>query len=536
MQQKRIKYIEFLYIASPLLLLIIATVSTVLQFINIATIHQDALQPFTEIAQNIKKVNSQRPISDLKLVPDNQLCTGGYTQTSFGKWAGTKSGCYSPKNGTLLDKTCVSSKVKPAEMDDWLDIPHHSEVSLQNWAGYKLCVKFVYSFQEVNVTTSGVKCPDGWKICSKGLICIPQNSEYPLTAVSVKFYGSWQAPNLRLERDPSQNAIVALETSINENPCVNTVKHPSLHNTSHYPLDIAKVTGCDKFGFDAEFTHKIHEESLLELYFQNKMSDVMKTLPDYKEHIKQESVGLYYRTRVNIEPSLFCTQTSHLLEIIINNIKDFNFGEELSIVLVAYNIIFIVFGFVMFFYLYCDRDNEQRDRYYREQKCLFHSFHFLPYIICILYIAQYVNIPADGGAKASNLVKTSYLLTSNRCFQGTQYYDIFSSLSNEVKTMTKAFFDPIRVMGIISYSFIGLMLLLRGVRGYYNNEVQAYEKDYLDRRFAATRNAETELVRAEGASPMDIVVYDDGDYEEGYGVHSDSPYFPYRDEDDDPRN
>jgi len=527
---KRIKYIEFLYIASPLLLLIIATISTVFQFITIATSHQEVLIPFMDMAINIVEVNKRQPISNIAVVNENQPCPREYITMQLGEWAGTKAGCLSLQNGTLLDKSCINSGVKTNEMNDWKDIPRNDKTILYNWANYKFCAKYLRQYSNPTFSSTGVECQNGWKKCSKDLLCVPPQYECPITSLNVKFFGTWQLPAVTVERDPNQNAIVSLSTSINKNPCMNPKKYPALHNTTNHPLNIAKMTGCDQYDSDSEFYQKLDQETLLEFYFQNKMGTTMKNLPgEYIEYFKDDSIALYSRTRVNTETSMICGQTSDYLNIIANNIQHFSFGEELSIVLVAYNIIFIVFGFVMFFYLYCDRENEQRDRYYREQKCLFHSFHFLPYIICILYITQYVNIPVDGGIKASSLVKISQILTTNHCFQGTPYHDIFASLSGEVLKITKEFFDPIRVMGIVSYSFIGLMLLLRGVRGFYNNEVQAYEKEYLEKRFASTRNAETELVRAEGASPMDIVVYEE-EYEDD--PYSSSPYFPYRDQDE----
>ena len=524
--RKRVIFIEFLYIAAPLAFLILATVGTVLQFIRIATDYNSQLNPYMDISSGIGQNLAQRIVTDLILVSAEDNCPSRYNLLALNQWPGNTVGCYNTKNGTILNGSCLTTVTDPEERVNWKNVEPNQPEPLSIWNGRKFCSYIVTG--EFNKEG----CQKGYKSCSNGLICVPMSSNCPITAFTFERDAEDQITTLHIERDPNKNPVIQISASRFDMPCLNPLKSPLPLGSSVYPLEDNPPEGCDEFGNADEFNHKVDEMQLVQHYKDNGIVHQLTTLPDYMSSLSGDKVMLYFKTRIDVNTSPGCASIPGLLSVIVLNIKEFSFSTWQMTTLVAYNIILLVFGFVMFFYLYCDKESDQRTRYFKEQKCLFHSFHFLPYIIGILYVVQYsaIPVPNDGGPNASSIIASSDIINENQCFNSNQYSLLFVQLVSTVKEITIYFFGITKLMGMASYSFIVLMLLLRALRGYYLPEVEEYEDQYLQEKYNGARNRPTtELASMNAVGANDIMAPQGYEYEEG-DIEGSSPYFPYRDQ------
>jgi len=210
---------------------------------------------------------------------------------------------------------------------------------------------------------------------------------------------------------------------------------------------------------------------------------VMTKLPEYTNYLGGGTAVLYYKTKIDLNIIHACERVPDHINYLKSNLHEFMFTSGLMGVLVAYNIIAFIFGMILFTFLCLNKENEERGRYFKEQRCLLHAFHFIPYIICVLYICQYSQMDVDGGQKAANVMLYSNSILNNNCFNGHEYHGVFSQLRDDVISLKAYFTRTTRIMGVVSYIMFVVLLLIKGLRGYYKPEAEAIEADVLDKRF-----------------------------------------------------
>lgn len=488
--ERRIKLIEKLYLYIPLIFLLIATYGTISQLFRITPDFRSDLLPSADVLQNLVHNIYQAPILDLIIQSPRRMCPLNYFPRAIATWPGTNEGMFNQNNKTLFQGTSKSLKIPQDQIGkDWIHIPSQPMRNFQNWGAYQLCA-FYGNSRSVNFNTS--ECPLGFKLCSKGTICVLQHQPCPLTSVNFEWHPSGYELKLKTQRNNSQSPIIFIETSINGLPCLNPRKAHPLSKNTRFPLESNPSTGCDKFGeYKKESIEVIDEEPLSQFYTENNLP-LMEISPlEYAKYLEGSNILLLAKKKEEIAIKLFCGSTVSNLDIIVKRIKEFSFEGTMVASLLAYHLAVLIFGYVMLCFLFFDKENEERDKYIKQQKHVFNAFHFIPYILCLLFIAEYSEIPEVASPKVLDIQTHINIILNNECLLNNQYNLVLADLKNDLFQMNDYYFGMSQSMGVTSYLFILLMLIIRGVRGYYAKEIEEYETSFLEARFDMIRGQES---------------------------------------------
>jgi len=359
---------------------------------------------------------------------------------------------------------------------------------MKNWGSYQLCA-YYGDARSVNFNTS--ECSPGYKLCSKGVICVLQTLPCPISSVEFDWDMNGHQLKMKVERNNSKDALIFIETSVNGLPCLNPTKAHPISRNEKFPLEGKPFTGCDKFGEYKESLHVIDEEPLGQFYKENGLALMYNRELHYEKYLEGSKILLVSKTKERLAVKPICAMTGPTLSGINQMIKNFSFDGTIAASLMAYHLAVLIFGYVMLCFLYFDKENEEREKYIKQQKHVFNAFHFIPYILCLLFIAEYSEVPENGSPKVELIKANLDVLMNNQCIISGQYNDIFADLKHTVTGMNDYYFGMSESMGKLSYLFILVMMLVKGVRGYYRKEIEEFETSYLEARFDLIRGQET---------------------------------------------
>ena len=517
--QKRIRYIGSLYAMLPCLYIVIALIAAIAQMVRLCVDIREQLEPYMHISNVVGVSIGQVALNNLILVHTSQPnCPGGYGRLNIGSWPGNFAGCYNRNNDTLLEGSCFSMNLD-TEKEGWNEVPAYHDIPLYAWGSYFFCAQYIgYGSVDSNTST----CPIGSRKCSKGNLCVPDNMGCPITAISFQWMENGRDVAVTTIRNPDDNAILYIATSRQGMPCSNPAKSPLPKSGSTYPLDIVIPEGCDQFGVETDYAKEIDREPLFQFYSENNLGYMYQQLPQYADYIGRSTISLYSKSKIDIRITPGCANAGQVLTDIIINIRDFNFVTDVTTALTAEIFILLIFACIMAFYFCANKEGEERFRFLKEQKFLIQGFHFMAYIVCVMFIFEYSQTPKDGGPNAVSILQSADVLIQNECFADNKYGSMFIELRNSVQEIIQYYLEIGKIMSVISYTTFASLLVLRGLRGYYRDEVEEFEDDYIDKKFDLNRSQQglelAEAAAREEPSP-NVPEGHDPDYEEEGGHH-----------------
>ena len=223
-------------------------------------------------------------------------------------------------------------------------------------------------------------------------------------------------------------------------------------------------------------------QNLVKFYEVNEMIDVLEGLPTFLENIGNVSMVFYAEQKfMNLGSNPFC----YVFDpgFLVNQLQNFTFCSDFIISFMIYSLFCYIFMVVNIIFLFVDVEERDRDRFIKEKKCFFHSFHLIPYIMCILFICEYQRLPADQLSITQQLIPYLEQTIQQGCFGQSMLVNVMQDLQGKIQDISQGFYNKTKYLGILSIVFLIMLMLLRSCRGFYGKEVKQIENTYLEAKY-----------------------------------------------------
>ena len=470
------KCAEYLFFGFPIMFYVGALYGIISQIVAFSNDNSSKLRDYASIIDSINDNIKLQPFYDV-VVGDSGghslsdlSCPSSYQLYSYGRWGGTSSGCYNSDNHTLMHYSCAYNNIN-ATQNEYRNIPPYSSAPLIKWENIYFCVRRISNYYTLNATAQS--CQDDYTLCNQKY-CVLKPYGCFITSMKIEHIPGQDITHVQISKKLDELAIVSLGIEVGGMPCQDPSYSP---RTPVYPLGLGSHNGCDQYGTDSKaivLDEAIEYDTLL----ANGLSNVVALLPFYASYTKTINTYLYYTKQLEFSLEENCQQVNFTW--LADKVQNYSVTTMSMMDLVAYSILGLIFVGSTVIFLCVDKEEADRERFERDQKCLFHTFHWMPYVMGILFIIEANTIPRQEKVELGPIIPIVQKLVSNNCLHQPIYQTIFQDLQELLVNTTHQSYLPTKQMEIFSWTCIAMLLLIRGFRAYNRREVEIFEANYLE--------------------------------------------------------
>ena len=498
------KIIECLYLFCPLIFYFISIIKVFGQFSLLSKSTNVIFNPYINILNTISNNLQLSPINDIVLYnATTDSCPNNYYLVYIDKWPGSLPGCYDGSSGQFLVDFCPeNSGVNQKNLE-----PTRPQ-SLILWGNSSFCIS------RLSNTTRNETCPNDYINCGNGY-CIPNDSvNCPIIDIQITNepnnyvnYSRFQLQNgnyIVYSTNSTKGSnlsnsklmpIINISASIGSLPCLDSYTFPNnqyynftLIYPNLYPSINKKsenkhhtITGCSSYGIDNDFTVPFGTQSLREFYKDNKMIDVLNGLGNFWDNIEDLNMIFYSKKLMNVENNSFCYSFNP--RYLVNQLRNFEVCTEFVVCLMIFSILCHILIGVNVVFLVIDSEEKNHIRFIKEKKCLFNSFHFFIYVMCILFLCEIQRLPKDQISITQDLIPYIKETIQQGCFKDSILVEFMQDLQGKIEHLNGNFYNQTDYLSNLGLIFLILFILLRTYRGYYIKEVNQLEDSFLELMF-----------------------------------------------------
>jgi len=255
------------------------------------------------------------PLIDIIAELEFPICPAGYEFLISDYWSGTNKGCICHPNPSL-NSTFTQTLVIPGDCftifltDKCFKIDKTTPIRYRGWRSSGFCGKRLdKNYLDLMVVGKYYYCPEDYKKCGyidslDNILCVPMNIECPLNNIKIKKNKQTHSRTV-YHSNTNLNGDMLIEFKISDlTPCVD----PNLANSNSQMYALAKKysatcndTKSDSNSYDTRYK-KIDSYSMKNLYKDNNIYQIIKTLPEFPMTSLKSHIGLYYRSYIGINP------------------------------------------------------------------------------------------------------------------------------------------------------------------------------------------------------------------------------------------